>query len=269
MPDSVQPDWEKIAEKFDLWLPQLKPVGDALIEALAAQANEAILDVASGTGEPALTLAHSMDDAVKITGTDAAPAMAQVAQRKVDEAGLENIRFQAMASEQLGFADRVFDRVLSRFGVMLFDDPLAGMKEIHRVLKPGGRFVFAVWGTPEDMPTMLCLYEAVKDRLAEEFWPPMAKVTSLGEREALAQLLETSGFDDYRLEKRRFDYQFATFADYWQTLIDSEIMQRQLDALTAAQQQEVYEAMRNDCERYLEDEGLRIPHGFWLAVANK
>jgi ubiquinone/menaquinone biosynthesis C-methylase UbiE len=74
-----QPDWDQIAEKFDMWLPQIESTTDALIDALGAHAGNSILDVASGTGEPALTLARRMGDKVTIQGIDAAPGMARVA----------------------------------------------------------------------------------------------------------------------------------------------------------------------------------------------
>jgi ubiquinone/menaquinone biosynthesis C-methylase UbiE len=79
-----QPDWDKIAEKFDIWLPQIAPVGTALLEKLAARAGDTILDMGSGTGEPALTLARTMGARVQITGIDAAEGMVNVAQKKVD-----------------------------------------------------------------------------------------------------------------------------------------------------------------------------------------
>ncbi len=53
-----QPDWDNLAEKFDLWLPHIAPVGEALLASLVVNPGDKILDVASGTGEPALTLAR-------------------------------------------------------------------------------------------------------------------------------------------------------------------------------------------------------------------
>ena len=61
-----QIDWHSLAEKFDLWLPHIETVGDALLQKLGAQEGETILDVASGTGEPALTLARQTQGAVTI-----------------------------------------------------------------------------------------------------------------------------------------------------------------------------------------------------------
>lgn len=100
-----QPDWGKIAEKFDIWLPQLAPVGTAVLEKLAATPGDRILDMGSGTGEPALTLARSMGGNVDITGINAAEGMVKVAQSKVDSEGLSGIRFQTMPAEQMRFAD--------------------------------------------------------------------------------------------------------------------------------------------------------------------
>ncbi|MBK8164322.1 MAG: class I SAM-dependent methyltransferase [Gammaproteobacteria bacterium] len=62
-----------------------------------------------------------------------------------DGAPLTNVSFRTMPAEHLDFADASFDKALCRFGVMLFEDPLKGCREIHRVLKPGGAFAFAVW----------------------------------------------------------------------------------------------------------------------------
>src|SRR3569623_2145668 len=110
-----QPDWDAIAEKFDLFLPQLAPVGEALLEALAARPGDKILDIASGTGEPALTLARRQPH-VDIIGIDAAAGMVRAAQNKVKAEGLGNITFHTMPAEHLAF-----DRILCRFGVMLFE----------------------------------------------------------------------------------------------------------------------------------------------------
>jgi len=91
-----QPDCASIAGKFDLWLPHLAPVGEILLRALAARTGDHIIDIGSGTGEPALTLARRMRDQVDITGIDSAGPMAAVAQEKVEREGLTSVRFSQM-----------------------------------------------------------------------------------------------------------------------------------------------------------------------------
>jgi len=264
-----QPDWDQIAEKFDHWLPQLAPVGEALISALQAQAGTTILDVASGTGEPALSLARQLGDQASITGIDAAPGMVHIAQAKAERECLNNIRFQAMPAEQMDFADRSFDRVLCRFGVMLFHDPLQGLKEMHRVLKDGGRFAIAVWSTAETMPTLCWTYEVFKGRIAEDLYPPLPKVTSLGPPGIVESLMSAAGFANFRVEKKTLHYQFASFDDYWDTVEASDILKMQYDALPADQRDSIRDEVARFARDFVQDGRLIIPHEYLLVSGDK
>lgn len=259
-----QPDWGRIAGKFDLWLPQIEPVGEALLEVLDARPGHAVLDLASGTGEPALTLARRLPD-IRIEGIDAAEGMVEAARAKVTQEGLGNIRFQTMAAEALAFPDEHFDRVLCRFGVMLFDDPARGLAEMRRVLKGDGRFAIAVWSTPETMPTLCWSWQAFKGRVPEDFHPPLPKVTSLGAPGVLESLLQEAGFADFRVEKKTLHYRFESFEDYWDTVEASEILRRQYEALPEDQHGLIREEIREMAEEHLCEEGLVIPHEYLLA----
>lgn len=264
-----QPDWGKIAEKFDIWLPQIAPVGHAILEKLNAQPGDTVLDMGSGTGEPALTLARSTNGQVQITGIDAADGMVQVAQRKVTEEGLQGIQFQTMPAEKMTFADGSFDRALCRFGVMLFEDPLQGLQEMHRVLKPKGRFSLAVWSTPDTMPTLNWSYEVFKDRVAEEYYPPLAKVTSLGKPGLLESLLQKAGFDDYTVEARTFQYSFDSFDAYWDAMEASDILKMQYEQLSEDQRHLIRDEVGAFARDFIKDGQLVIPHDFLLAYGNK
>lgn len=264
-----QPDWGQIAEKFDLWLPQLAPVGEALITALQAQDDNLILDVASGTGEPALTLARRLGGKGRLIGIDAAQGMVDIAQSKAQREGLDNIRFQTMSAEQLDFADQYFDRILCRFGVMLFQDPLQGLKEMHRVLKDGGRFAIAVWSTPETMPTLYWTYEVFKDRIAEDLYPPLPKVTSLGAPGVVESLFSAAGFEDFQVEKKTLHYRFASFNEYWDTVEASAILKQQYDALPEDQHDSIRDEVGQFARDFIQDGQLIIPHEYLLVSGNK
>lgn len=268
MSADVQPDWNSIAEKFDTWVPHLAPVGDALLSRLGAAAGESVLDVASGTGEPALTLARQLSG-VTIFGTDAADGMVAAAQHKAEREGLSNITFYSMPAERLEFEDDRFDRVMSRFGAMLFEDPVQGLKEMYRVLKPGGRFALAVWSTPESMTTLHWAGQVLKDRVPEESQPPLKAATRLGMPGALAQALNEAGYGSFEIEARRFDYEFASFEAYWQTVEDSDIMKQQFDALKPGEQDQVRDEVALLASTYQTENGLVIPHEYLLAFGNK
>ncbi len=265
--DDNQPDWDTLAEKFDLWAPHIAPVGEALLAALDAQPGEHILDLASGTGEPALTLAQRQPR-VTITGTDAADGMVRVAERKARELGVDNLQFQTMAAESLLFPDDHFDRLSCRFGVMLFDDPEAGLQQMHRVLKPGGRCALAVWDTLEGMSGVYWTHQVFKDRIPESEQFAVEKIVSMSEG-VLEALLEKVGFSAVETQLNRFEYHFPDFDAYWQNCVDSAIMQQQLDALQPEQFDEVKSAFAALAQPYQTDDGLVIPHEYRLAVAIK
>jgi len=264
-----QPDWHKIAEKFDMWLPYIKPVGDELLSALDAKVGDKILDVASGTGEPALTLAQQMGDDVEIIGVDAAQGMIDVAQEKVNKLGLKNISFTAMPAEKLDYETEQFDKVLCRFGVMLFEDPAAGVKEMCRVLKTGGNFALAVWAEAESMPTMHWSYLALKDKVPEELHPPVAKITSMGSPGVIESLLSDAGFNNVNVTRKTFYYQFNTFDDYWDIVEASDIMKMQFDALEDAERVVVRDEVAAFAQQHRSNNGFYIPHDYLLVVGAK
>ena len=264
-----QPDWDKIAEKFDIWLPQIAPVGEALLEALDAQPGDKIIDMGSGTGEPALTLARRMNGHVDITGIDAADGMVKVAQKKVADEKLSGISFTTMPAEKMTFPDNSFDRALCRFGVMLFEDPLQGLKEMRRVLKPDSRYALAVWSTPETMRTLSWSYEVFKHRLEEEYHPPLAKVTSLGAPGIMEELLNEAGLNRFTVEAKTFHYQFESFDAYWDAVEASDILKMQYDALAENQRHEIRDEVGSFARDFIKDGQLVIPHEYLLVSGNK
>jgi ubiquinone/menaquinone biosynthesis C-methylase UbiE len=269
MMNTNQPDWAAIAEKFDLWLPHIAPVGENLLQVLGARPGERILDLGSGTGEPALTLARCQRGRVDITGIDSAAPMVVVAQDKVNREGLENVHFQTMRAEDLDFPDDSFDRALSRFGVMLFDDPLRGTREMRRVLKPGGRFAIAVWSTPETMRTLYWSYQVFGDRIPPELAPPLPKVTSLGGAGVLDELLLLAGFRQFEITSHTFHYQFTSFDEYWDIVEASDILKQQYDALPAEERKEIRDEVALFARDFQGENGLAIPHDYLIATGIK
>lgn len=263
-----QPDWDKIAEKFDTWLPHIEPVGKAMLEALDAKAGDKVLDVASGTGEPALTLAKA-NEAVEITGVDAAPGMVKVANKKVQESGLHNISFAAMPVEKLDFDDEVFDKVLCRFGVMLFDDPQQGVQEMHRVLKDGGRYAVAVWGEAENMPTMYWSYQVFKNKVPEDSLPPLEKISSMGAPGAIDTLLANAGFSEINVERHTFDYEFESFDEYWEAVESSDLLKQQYDALSETTRHSIRNEVADFAKEHITENGFSIPHEYLLVWGSK
>lgn len=268
MTTGSQPDWDAIAEKFDLWLPHIAPVGEALLDVLHAETGDRILDLASGTGEPALTLARQ-HPGINIVGVDAAAGMVRAAQNKVEREGLANIRFQTMSGERLEFTDESFDKVLCRFGIMLFVDPQQGINEMARVLKKGGRYAFAVWSTPETMTTMYWARQVFRGRISEELAPALEKVTSLGPPGVIEEMLNRAGLNRFQISRKHFNYEFQSFDEYWNLIEASDIMRQQFEALPTAQRNLIRDEVARFARDFQTANGLRIPHEYVLVWGDK
>ena len=122
---------------------------DLMIDALAVRPGMRVLDVASGPGEPALSIAAAIAPDGQVTATDLTPEMLASAEENARARGVANIAFQQADAESLPFPDGSFDAVTCRFGAMLFPDIHKALGEMRRVLVPDGRVVCLIWGPPE------------------------------------------------------------------------------------------------------------------------
>ncbi len=125
---------------------------EAIVRAAQVEPGIRVLDIASGTGEPALTLAELVSPEGHVTATDLSAGMIALAKGNAEKAGLTNMTFLQADAHELPFSDRSFERVTCRFGVMFFADVPQALGEIYRVLKPGGRVAFTAWGALEQNP---------------------------------------------------------------------------------------------------------------------
>jgi ubiquinone/menaquinone biosynthesis C-methylase UbiE len=143
------PYWEKNREMIGR---MFAPITQALVEDAEIGGGHVVLDVATGPGEPALSLAAVVGPEGKIFGIDPIPEMVAGARRAAEGLGLGNVRFEVAGADQLPFPDNLFDAVISRFGVMFFPSPVDGVREMLRVLKPGEKVALAAWHVVESNP---------------------------------------------------------------------------------------------------------------------
>jgi SAM-dependent methyltransferase len=143
------PYWEKhrviIREMF-------APVTQALIEHAKIISGSTVLDVATGPGEPALTIAELVGSEGKVVGIDAVAEMVEAARREASRRKFHNASFAVAPADVLPWEADTFDAVVSRFGIMFFPSPVRAVREMLRVLKPGGRMALAAWQAAERNP---------------------------------------------------------------------------------------------------------------------
>ncbi len=140
--------WDKAADAYeDGWRESLALVQSRLLEQAAAQPGEAVLDIACGTGLVTFPLAQAVTATGRVVATDISQAMVDIVEREARRRGHHHVEAFRADAEALGtLPDNTFDLVTCALGFMYFPEPDLALKEIHRVLKPGGRLVVAVWG---------------------------------------------------------------------------------------------------------------------------
>src|SRR5882762_1676492 len=153
------PYWEKHRE---IIRGMFAPITQALIEDTKITSGQFVLDVATGPGEPALSIASLVGPEGKVLGVDPVPEMVEAARREANRRGYQNANFEVAFADKLPFPANTFDAVVSRFGVMFFPSPVDSVREMLRGIKPGGRISLAVWHFAERNPFHYTLSRVVE-----------------------------------------------------------------------------------------------------------
>lgn len=164
------------------------PWGPVVCAAAQVAPGQRVLDVACGTGALTAAVHAAVAPAGSVVGLDANPQMLAVAQRVHPQ-----IEWREARAESLPFTDAAFDRVVSQFGMMFFDDRAAALREMWRVLRPRGRLAVAVWDALERSPGYAAfaalLLRLFGDAVADAFAAPFA----LGDANRLLDLCNAAG----------------------------------------------------------------------------
>lgn len=198
------------------------PVTDRMLELAGLSVGDRLLDIASGTGEPAIAAARIVGENGQVTGTDLSDAMLSVAREKAEQAGLENIKFVCVDGEELSSPPKSFDAVTIRWGLMFMPDPGACLQRAHKVLKDDGRIVVACWATPEQNPFVALLIQVLRNYMEVPTPPPNTpNIFSFADPDRLRRLMLSSDFRNFEIESIEFDViEVEDGKAYWDTISD-------------------------------------------------
>ncbi|HKT50666.1 MAG TPA: methyltransferase domain-containing protein [Candidatus Angelobacter sp.] len=180
------------------WRKQSAAMGSGMTEAIVAaakiQSGQRVLDVACGTGEPAISIASLLQGRGEVVGVDISPAPLEIARQRARNRNLKNVQFEQCDAHRLSFPDRSFDRVTSRLGIMFFEDLPKALREMHRVLKPGGRVALLAWGVMEQPYIASTIGTLLRVLPGAEIPAVAKKMFAFGQHGLLAAKLRAAGF---------------------------------------------------------------------------
>lgn len=163
--DQAAGEWAERATAWRRWAPSWAAFTNTATDLIVAAAHVTpgmhVLDVASGAGEPALTLAATVGPRGRVTATDVAPAMLAIAYDLARQSSVSNMTCMVAGADCLPFAAARFDTVTCRFGIAHVPDYARALREIRRVLRPGGRAAFVVWGPRAKNPFFTIIDDAL------------------------------------------------------------------------------------------------------------
>jgi SAM-dependent methyltransferase len=144
-----------------------RPLEELLVEVAAAKPRAAVLDVGCGTGSTIIAVAQRLGDASRCVGVDISQPMLDSARSRAERVGAP-ASFVCADAEQHAFEPGSFDLLISRFGVMFFDDPVRALTSLRRAARDAAELCFIVWRAPSDNPFM-----TAAERAAAAILPPM------------------------------------------------------------------------------------------------
>ena len=264
------PFWEK---HRDIIRGMFAPITQALIEDAEIGTQDSVLDVATGPGEPALSVAAVVGPNGKVFGVDAIHGMVAAARTEAQRLGLKNAKFDVAFADDLPFAANTFDSVISRFGVMFFPSPEDAVREILRVLKPGRKLAFAVWHFAERNPFHSAL-SRVMDRYV--YSPPLEPdaldAFRFAPRGKLLKVFSEAGVaaPSERLLQFKIEAAAVSVEDFWNLRREmSEKLSEKFATLSEEQKLNVNEEMLSSLVEYSTANGMSFPAEVLIVSGSK
>ena len=260
------PLWQKWNHKFVI---QTRAATELVVQGARVVSGMKVLDLASGTGEPALSLAHAVGPRGRLTATDLVPQMLEAARQNAAAQGLDNIEFRLADAESLPFGDGEFDRVTCRFGIMFFPDVPKTLAEIRRVLKPGGRVCFAVFGSLEENPLFAVSLGPFLKRVKMPPPPPDAPhIFRFADETKLANALSSAGFRDVATNKQRVIFSWPGPAEEcWEATRElAAPFKKLIEAIPPEQTVEVIREVLEGLRRFQNGGNIDLPATVTIAV---
>jgi SAM-dependent methyltransferase len=233
-------------------------VGERMVDRLDPVSGQTMLELAAGTGDTGFRIAQRLGEDGRLLMTDFASGMIDAARRRGEEQGISNIDYRVLDAERMDLDDDSFDGVACRFGYMLMADPARALAETRRVLRDGGRLVFAVWAAPDRN-----LWAAIAGMTMVELGhmqppePGAPSMFAMADPQRIVELVTGAGFAMPEIEQVDVAWGYTDPEELWdRTLKLAGPIADAYGSLTPPAQREVRERILARISEQLESDGL-------------
>ena len=240
-----------------------EPVARRLLDAARPATGERVLDVACGTGLAARLALGAVGEDGSVAGLDANPGMIAVA-RRVNPPGIE---WHEAPADDIPLADASVDLVLCSMGLQFFADKVAALREMRRVLAPGGR---VAWCTPGPTPP---LFEAIDQALTHHVGPGASMfvhaVFALHDPDQARELMRAAGFDDVTVDASPITLRVAPPAEFFWQYVDSTPLLAAAADLDGSQRAALEAEVVDRCAPFVDGEASVMHPGLLVVTATR
>lgn len=247
--------WNESAPEYAPLLRNLDKFNDDLLAHAQPRAGLRVLDIATGPGEPAMTLSRIVGERGSVLGIDLAERMIELARSNAKAASLKNVEFRVMDAENLDLPDGSFDLVTCRFGLQIVTDPERTLGEVRRVLKPGGRLAATVWGPGERCPAIHVMVGPMLEHAEPDETGYLPTPYEMGGPGELVALLEKHGFREARETRVTHDWTFPSLDAWLHAALKGTPLGHSLSEEDEHVQRDVLAKTRANMERYVQPDG--------------
>ncbi|MEX0661517.1 MAG: class I SAM-dependent methyltransferase [Balneolaceae bacterium] len=261
--------WDKAAKFYeDSWKDQLKQGQQKLLEMADIKPGEKVLDAACGSGLVTFEVANDISTngtAGEVVAIDLSGEMISLAESKAKSLGLSNITFERMDAENLDFENETFDVALNSFGLMYIPDPVQSLKEMHRVLKPGGRTVISIWGARKNCGWAE-IFPIVDNRVASDVCPLFFQQ---GTGDTLKKSLEMAGFKNVEVDRFMVDLHYSSQDEAIIAAFAGGPVALAYQKFDTQTKEEAHAEYLNSIEEFRVNGGYSVPGEFVVAKGEK
>jgi SAM-dependent methyltransferase len=261
--------WNESAEAYVALMRSLEPFRADVLTRLRARPGETILDLGTGPGEPAMTIAQNIRPTGRVTGVDLSENMITIARKVARARGIGNADFQTMDCSALTLPDSSYDAAVCCFGFQIFTDPEKAAREAHRVLKPHGRICVGVWSTGDRVPFLHAIVGPMLEHAEPDETGYIPTPYETGGPGEMVAFLEAAGFRDGQEIRVEHSVTFDSPEDYLRALLKATPIGHSLSEEDSKTQEEVLRKTRENLKQWTAPPGLSLPAECVIVSARK